>query len=170
MRPRLLTRAATRTPALAIVLALAGCTGSAADLQWSGADTGRATLPARAAWCAESRSLVLFATAGDTGLALVVYPADSVLGGSYRVFAAPAGVTRPGAAIGLRWNRHNTMADYRAARGGVTVQRAGEQVNGTLAASAYAVSGAGSLSVSGRFRGVALRQGGADCAGHAGVD
>ena len=156
--------------ALAAVVSAAGCGRSAAQLEWSGADTGRASLPARAAWCADSRSLLLFATSGDTGMAIAVYPADSTVGGDYAVFAAPGGVRRPGAAVGLRWNRSSSMADYRGARGTVTVHRAGDLVTGTLATSAYAATGAGSLSVSGRFSGVAVHRGGADCTGRAGVD
>ena len=70
----------------ALAIGIAACAGPeprAADaprleLQWTGADTGRITSPATAEWCGVLRVLQIDAVRGDTGIAIALYPRDSI--------------------------------------------------------------------------------------------
>ena len=64
--------------ATAALLALAACghrTGRM-DATWSGADKGRMSGQAGALWCRASRVAVVTGVSGDTGVSLLIHPAD----------------------------------------------------------------------------------------------
>ncbi len=56
----------------------AGSRTGSLDVEWTGADTGKLSAPAVAEWCDGLKVLELRAIQGDTGIALVLFPADSV--------------------------------------------------------------------------------------------
>ena len=82
----------------------AGSPGSTLEVEWVGSDTGKLVAPVTAEWCDSLRMLELRAVQGDTGIALVLYPADSLAAGPYRMLPPErAKATRPSAALALRF-------------------------------------------------------------------
>ena len=151
---------------LLLVLGAGACTrGPVMHASWTGSDTGRAVLRARAAWCGSGGPLVLFAQAGDTGIGLAVYPPDSLVAERYAVFDPTLGVKRPGAAVAARWTRKMVMADLRGTTGDVTLSRVGGAVSGRFTARTTGVVMAGTVSIAGSFDGVPVASGGTDCPG-----
>jgi hypothetical protein len=70
--------------------------GATLEARWVGSDSGKIVAPAVAEWCDSLRLLEVRAVHGDTGIALVLYPADSVTSGPYRVVPPERGdSTRP---------------------------------------------------------------------------
>ena len=74
-----------------LALALAGCSrapGASGDrsrlaAEWTGSDTGRIAGRAVAEWCDSLRVLEIRAVKGDTGVALAIFPADTIKPDSY---------------------------------------------------------------------------------------
>lgn len=114
LRPGLLAGSLT-------LLALAtACGGSErVTVEWTGADTGRATLEATAARCAGA--IQLFATSGDTGVAMLLFPKTKTVSESeFPVLAAAdARKTRPAAAVAARWLDSARVDGYRGVSGTV---------------------------------------------------
>lgn len=160
-----LTRSAARL--CAAVLLLAACR-SEPSLQayWTGTDTGKAALPARAALCGPHGPLLVFGQSGDTGIGLALYPLDSLVVGTYPVFDPTLGVVRPGAAVAARWTRKMVMADLRGTQGQVALDNAGAAVSGHFSARTNGVVQTGSVAMEGSFGGIPLARGGPDCTGH----
>ncbi len=172
MRPPAAPR---RLRAAAVLAALAICVGGCSRIpsmtaRWSGADTGSAVLPARAAWCGRSGPLLLFAMSGDTGIAIAAYPADSLMAGNFPIADPAAGVIRPGAAVAARWIRRLVMSDLRGTSGRLTLQPTAGAVTGRFSTHAEGVTTTAQVSLEGSFSGVPLSRGGPDCAGYSGVD
>jgi hypothetical protein len=138
--------------------------------RWTGADSGTAKLAARASWCGKSGPLLVFATAGDTGIALAVYPKDSLLTGVYAVTDPSHGVPRPGAAVAARWARRLAASDLRGQTGQVTLRRGEGTISGSFETHAEGVGSRSEISISATFSRVPVLAGGPDCVGHAGVD
>ena len=85
----------------------AGCWGSAQpvlkgrfDARWTGPDTGQVSAPGTAEWCSEGRLLEIRAVHGDTAIAMVLYPLDTVQADTYRIMP-PSGADSlaPSAAV-----------------------------------------------------------------------
>ena len=101
-----------RHPALLVLgaLAAAGCnpfspTGTLSAHWETHADTASIVMPVTATWCVGPGRLDLRAVAGDTGLGVAIYPADSgALAGSYDILEPGGPVSiRPSAAAAVRW-------------------------------------------------------------------
>ncbi len=157
----------TRSAPFVLLAALAGaCSrGPVIHASWTGSDTGTAVLRARAAWCGSGGPLVIFGQAGDTGIGLAVYPADSLVATRYGVFDPTRGVTRPGAAVAARWTRKLVMSDLRGTAGDVTLSRVGAAVSGRFTARTTGVVMRGAVSIAGSFSAIPVVQGGTDCPG-----
>src|SRR5690606_32958432 len=69
-------------------------------------------------------------TRGDTGVAIALFPSDTVLPGEYTVRAIAVDSVRPNAAVALRWADPNTVEAYRGDSGFAVLRRAAD---GTLA-------------------------------------
>ena len=132
---------------------------------WTGTDTGRAVLPARAALCGPGGPLLIFGQSGDTGIGLALYPLDSLVPGKYPVSDPTLGVARPGAAIAARWTRKMIMADLRGTQGQVALEKTGPLVSGHFSARTTGVVMSGSVAMEGSFKGIPLALGGPDCGG-----
>ena len=92
------------------------------ELQWTGADTGRMAGPATAEWCGVLRVLEINAVAGDTGVAIALYPKDSVRADSYPV-ARPerADSAPPASAVALRYFAETAVKGFQGDSGRVLV-------------------------------------------------
>jgi hypothetical protein len=125
LRPGLLAGSLT-------LLALAtACGGSErVVIAWTGADTGQATLRASASRC--PGEIQLFATAGDTGVAMLLFPASKVLGGAELPVLAPADAkqTRPAAAVAARWIDSARVDGYHGVTGTVRLTEGEQVLNG----------------------------------------
>jgi hypothetical protein len=105
-------------------------------------------VPVTGRWCVGPGRLDLRATAGDTGLALALYPMDSVgLAGVYPVFEPGGPVqVRPGAAVALRWMGKVLVQGWWGDSGSVTLS--GGRVRGLSGrGEVWLVSGLGPDSV-----------------------
>ena len=128
------------------------------EAQWSGADSGKISAHATAEWCADRLWLEIRAIQGDTGLALALYPVDSVVPDSYPVVEPTrADSVRPSAGVGLRLFSQTAVKGYRGDSGTVLLERSGTgQVSGRLTARARGVPNGEQIRLRGKFERVAI--------------
>ncbi len=102
--------------------------GERVVVEWTGADTGQATLNASARRC--GGEIQLFATSGDTGVAMLLIPSPKL---RLKVIDLPvltpddARQTTPAAAVAARWLDSARVDGYRGVKGTVRLN-AGEPV------------------------------------------
>jgi hypothetical protein len=147
---------------LVLVTILAGCKTSPRhkpgtgrlEAHWTGSDTGEIAVTARAEWCRPSRTLEILAIKGDTGLAVGLLPADTIVPGRYPVRTLPvADSTRPAAGVGLRLFAQTSIKGFQGDSGVVQLQQTSPGVfSGKFDARARSVSGIQRLHLSGSFR------------------
>lgn len=148
---------------LLLALALPACRavgGSEGHLEvsWVGTDTGRISGSALAEWCEERRRLEIRAIAGDTGLALAVFPGVVLSPDSYRV-VIPVGkdTAAPSARVALRWFGKTAIKGFRGDSGAVVLESTDSgQLSGHLAARASSVSNSDRVTLSGEFENLAI--------------
>jgi len=128
------------------------------EAQWAGADSGKVSTHAAAEWCAERIWLEIRAIQGDTGLAMVLYPVDSIVSDSYPVVdPTRADSVRPSASLGLRLFSQTAVKGYRGDSGAVLLVRSSSgQLSGSVTARARAVPNGEPLRLSGKFERVAV--------------
>lgn len=128
------------------------------EAQWTGADSGRISAHATAEWCADRLWLEIRAIQGDTGLAMALYPVDSVVPDSYPV-VEPTGAdsARPSAGVGLRLFSQTAVKGYQGDSGAVLLERSGSgQLSGSLTARARGVPNGEQIRLRGKFERVAI--------------
>ena len=162
---------------LALAVTVAGCSGEepaaprggTLEAQWVGGDTGKLVAPAVAEWCDSLRMLELRAVHGDTGIALVLFPADSVVPGDYRMVnpdRARADSSRPSAAVALRYFAETSIRGFRGDSGSVTLATTGPGGrSGRFSARLRSATEGTRLSVTGSFQGVTVATAPPGCAG-----
>lgn len=165
--------AAVRRLAAGGLMAAAGCSGERSgpspggflEVEWVGGDTGRLVAPAVGEWCDSLRILEVRAVHGDTGIALALYPADSVEAGEYPlVVPQRADSVRPASAAALRWFAETSIRGFRSDSGTVRitgVTPGAGRFSGTL----RSVTEGTRLTVTGSFQGITVGPAPADCAG-----
>jgi hypothetical protein len=161
--------------ALAALMAAAACFSSestespAGSLQaeWTGVDTGKLSAPAVAEWCDSLKLLELRAIHGDTGIALVLYPSDSIAPGEYVVVQpARADSSRPAAAAALRWFAETSIRGFRGDSGEVVLQSAAPGVmRGRFSVYFRSATEGSRLSTTGSFSGLNVTAAPKSCAG-----
>jgi hypothetical protein len=114
---------------------------------------------ATAGWCAPRHMLEVRGIQGDTGVALVLYPAETLTAGVYRVVPPTrAESLAPAAALALRWLTPKTVQGFRGESGTVTLERSRTgQVSGEIKARARSVVDTQRVTVTGSFRDLMLR-------------
>lgn len=123
-------------------------------VQWRGKHRGAAVLPARVNWCPVTRTGVLEAIAGDTGIAVVLYEVNSLTRGPHAVVTpgGPAVVPRPGASVVMRWPKDSTaLLAFTSQSGLIDVRTAPRLLSGTLSIRLRASSGDDTLAMQGSF-------------------
>ena len=146
---------------------LTACTGASPEppgqsgrleARWTGADTGAMAAIATAEWCDERRALEIRGVQGDTGLALVLYPVDSIEADTYRVVQPDAADTLPPAAgIALRLFQANAIQGYQGDSGRVVLEQAESgELSATLTARARSVVNGQLVTLSGSVRGLTV--------------
>ena len=129
------------------------------QVRWSGREPGRMSTGATAGWCAPRHMLEVRGIQGDTGVALVLYPAETLTAGVYRVVPPTrAESLAPAAALALRWLTPKTVQGFRGDSGTVTLERSSTgQVSGEIKARARSVVDTQRVTVTGSFRDLMLR-------------
>jgi hypothetical protein len=156
-----------RCAALALtIVAAAACSRPAAipsdrarlEAGWTGSDTGKISAAATAEWCDSLRVLEIRALRGDSGLALALYPMDSVRPGSYPVLPPiRADTSRPAVALALRWFAETAIEGFRGDSGALVVAAATSQrITGRFEAQVRSVNDADRLTLRGSFRDVPI--------------
>jgi hypothetical protein len=114
----------------ALAILIAACAGGERqpaddprlELQWTGADTGRMAGPATAEWCGVLGVLQISGVAGDTGVAIALYPRDSIRADSYPVVRPERAESVPqSAAVALRYFAETAVKGYQSDSGRVLV-------------------------------------------------
>ena len=163
--------------ALAGVIAMLACASrepaesgaGSLEVKWTGSDTGKLSAPAVAEWCDSLRMMELRAIHGDTGIALVLYPADSVAPGRYPVTAPErADSSRPSAAVAMRWFAETSIRGFRGDSGTVTLDTIGPgRFAGRFSAQVRSATEGSKLMVTGSFKGLSVTPAAPGCAGRA---
>jgi hypothetical protein len=96
----------------------------------------------------------------------VVYPAETLTAGTYRILEpARAESLAPAAALALRWLTPKTVEGFRGESGTVRLERSSSGlVSGEVKARARSVIDTGRITVTGTFRDLMLRLEPGDCA------
>jgi hypothetical protein len=133
------------------------------EVGWIGSDTGRLAAPATAEWCDSLRVLEIRAVRGDTGLALALYPRDSVTSDSYPVrLPRQADSARPAAAVAVRWFAETAIQGFRGENGSVVLDT-GTKVSGRFEANVSSVNDGDKLKLRGTFRELRVARAGRGC-------
>jgi hypothetical protein len=143
------------------ILALTGCSRAPASpgdrsrlvASWTGSDTARIATHATAEWCDSLRVLEIRAIKGDTGIALAIFPVDSIKPDSYpAMLPLRADSLRSAAAIALRWFAETAIMGFQSESGGVVVEATDSQrVWGRFEARMRSVTEGSRLVVRGSF-------------------
>jgi hypothetical protein len=128
------------------------------EAQWAGADSGKISAQATAEWCAERLLLEVRAIQGDTGLAMALYPVDSIESDSYPVVdPTRADSVRPSASLGLRLFSQTAVKGYRGDSGAVLLVRSSSgRLSGKVTARVRGVPNGEEVRLSGNFDRVAM--------------
>lgn len=120
---------------------------------WSGSDTGRLVTRAVAEWCDSLRVLEIRGVKGDTGMALAIFPVNSVTADSYpAVPPLRADSVRPAAAIAIRWFAETAIKGFHGESGAVIIEAADSQrVWGRFEGRVRSVTEGGRLFLKGSF-------------------
>jgi hypothetical protein len=119
-----------------LVLALAGCSRAPAAsgdrsrlaAEWTGSDTGRMAGRAVAEWCDSLRVLEIRAAKGDTGVALAIFPADTIKPDSYPAMPPlRADSLRSAAAVAIRWFAETAIMGFQSESGAVVIETTDSQ-------------------------------------------
>ncbi len=125
-------------------------------VDWMGQDTGSFEAPARAEWCEEGRMLEIVSLLGDTGVAIALYPRDSLMADSLPVYDPSLGPPgRPAAGVALRVFGQVSIYAGQSRSGWLVLEQAGhDRVSGRFAAELRGVRDPVDAAVRGSFRNV----------------
>jgi len=150
--------------AVGLVLLLAGCSGAERadagparlEMEWSGQNTGHLAAPATAEWCDSLKVLEVRALSGDSGIAIALYPTDTIRSDSYPVMPpAKADSVPPAAAVALRYFGETSVKGYQGDSGRVLVRETtGGRVSGRFSASLKSATDGSRLRAGGAFHDV----------------
>jgi hypothetical protein len=129
------------------------------QIRWSGREPGRLAAVATAGWCAPRHVLEVRGIQGDTGVALAIYPAETLNAGVYRVVdPMRAESLTPAAAVALRWLTPKVVQGFRGESGTVKLQRSRTgQVSGEVKARARSVIDTQRVMITGSFHDLTLQ-------------
>jgi hypothetical protein len=167
-RPARLLRACLAAVAFACHPESGGPAEGHLAVRWTGPDTAAFSSSAVAEWCASLHLLEIRAVAGDTGMGIVLYPADTITPGVFPVRRPDvADTTRPpSAAVALRWFSKTMIMGYQGDTGRVTVERTPDgTIAGRFAIGARPLVTGARLSATGTFDGLRLATAPVTCAG-----
>lgn len=122
-----------------LLAALSACTGGASGdagrltAKWKGGDSGQIATSANASWCSVGGLLEIMAIAGDSGIAVLLYPPDGIRSGSFTVIdPLREPVHAGGAALAARWPAADQIVGFRGVSGKVALRVEGGQLAGDV--------------------------------------
>jgi hypothetical protein len=129
------------------------------DFHWSGTEPGKLSSPAIAEWCPELRVLEIRGIRGDTGVAVAIYPNDTLIApGQYRVVRPTTSESLSHANVGVRWASQTSIKGFQGESGSVVVERARSgELSGRVNAAARSVSDTQQLVLEGTFKDITIR-------------
>jgi 4-hydroxy-3-methylbut-2-en-1-yl diphosphate reductase len=135
------------------------------EVQWTGSDTGKVAGRPTVEWCDSLRLLQIQVVRGDTGVALALYPGDSMLGGTYRVLLpARADSAPPASAVAVRWFASTAIRGFQGDSGSVIVERNRAGIlSGRFEVAAKSATDTRRIRLHGSFRGLIPRPAAAGC-------
>jgi hypothetical protein len=146
----------------ALAMVVAACAGRETktadgprlEVQWTGADTGRMAGPATAEWCGVLRVLQISGVAGDTGVAIALYPRDSIRPDSYPVVRPErADSAPPASALALRYFAQTAVKGYQGDSGRVLLEVSADgRLSGRLSGALKSANDGSRLHAAGAFR------------------
>lgn len=142
---------------LTVLVMAAACGGSErVVVAWTGADTGQATLKATATRCAGA--IQLYATSGDTGVAMLLFPkGKDITAAELPVLsAADAKNTRPAAAVAARWLDSARVDGYRGVKGTVQLTLTNQVLKGEFRSQLRREGDQAEVTLTGQIRGVTV--------------
>lgn len=159
---RLRSRAIPAGAGLALLLAACPDTklpeskSAGLEMEWTGADTGHLAGPATAEWCDTLKVLQIEALAGDSGVAIALYPTSVIRPDSYPVVQpAKADSVPPAAAVALRYFAKTAVKGYQGDSGRVLLRdTTGGRVSGRFSASLKSATDGSRLRAGGVFHDV----------------
>src|SRR4051812_6349818 len=153
--------------ALIVVLVGIGCDrlpmsrdkGGQIEVQWSGSERGTLSAAATAEWCSILHQLEIRAVRGDTGVAIVVHPVDTISAREYPLTKPEnAESLPPAASIALRWVAQSSVKGFQGESGSVNLNRAPSgEWSGKVRAAVRSVSDTQRLIVNGTFKDLRIR-------------
>jgi hypothetical protein len=132
------------------------------EVGWTGTDSGRLNVAATAQWCPVDSTLEITGIEGDSGVAVAIFPVDTIRPGVYPAGAPGQGMARPRAGVAFRRFGENLILGYYSMSGTVTVD-SGFPLHGSLQATLKSVNTGDQVNLSGGFRGLAVEPGGPMC-------
>ena len=122
-------------------------------VEWTGSDTGRLVGVLRVEWCDSLGMLEIRGIRGDSGIAVAVYPEDSVRSDSFPVVAPELAVSRrPSAAVALRWFAETAVKGFQGRSGYVVLERERGEVSGRFQTAMHSINDGMRLDLIGSFR------------------
>jgi hypothetical protein len=153
--------------ALTVVLGGMGCDrlplsrdkGGQLEVHWSGSERGALSAAATAEWCSILRQLEIRGVRGDTGVAIVVHPVDTISARQYRLTKPEQAESLPPAAsIALRWVALSSIKGFQGESGSVNLHRAPSgEWSGQVRAAVRSVSDTQRLTIDGTFKDLRIR-------------
>lgn len=140
----------------AVIPLLAACAGEPTlQVEWTGADTGRADLAVSASRCGGG-PVEMLAVSGDTGIGIVIHGPVPLAIQDYPV-AYPSGTdgTEPGASVAARWLDSAAVVGYRGREGTVTLEENGV-LSGRFSVEAVEFRASRSVTLTGEFSGITV--------------
>jgi hypothetical protein len=129
------------------------------EVSWTGSATGDLAGGATAEWCEILKSLEIRGVRGDTGIAIAIYPTDTIKVGEYPVrIPARAESLPPAAAVALRWTTETAVKGFQGESGSVTLDRSPAGViSARMTSAAQSVTDTQRIAVQGTFRDLTVR-------------
>ena len=152
----------------AVLTSLVGCSGDDGTMQVSwiyGSDTVAMKGPATAVSCPSLGWLEVVGARGDTGVGLVIFPADGQIAGRYAVEAPEwrEDSATAIASLAVRWFSADGVIAFVASDGAVLLEEAGQAVTGRFVGRLQDLAGTDSLELQGEVTNVPVVVGGIEC-------
>src|SRR4051812_33985133 len=124
------------------------------DVSWAGSARGNLSGAATAEWCGILKLLEIRGIRGDTGIAIAIYPADTIKTGDYPVREpARAESLPPAAGVALRWTTETAVKGFQGESGSIRLGRSAAGVlSARVTAAARSVTDTQRISVQATFR------------------
>lgn len=157
---------------LLVLIAACGTEGAMMQATWQRDSVESSlSLPAHAVWCRDLGFLEVVGGRNDTGIALAVFPGDSLRGGQYTVLP-PAGRTddRGIAAVAVRLFSQDELLAFEGLTGEARIDSQPDGLAGFFNARLRTPLGGDSLLVEAHFSAVQITDGGVECRPEAAPD